>query len=227
MRKCGDRLMKREQHSDRTWIPMNDVCMMTGKSSEEIRAIVERGSGIQAKKVIDNDHELWLIHKDTVKRINDGDIDSLCCQYLEGAEKKRASSSLDDQVIGIVTEVYEKQRKELMRERDQALQGLMMYRYKYEELDRQFRLLPAPPDMVKSRMEDLKRSQQEKDEALVRAQEILKKAHAAYGQYKASMCQLKAKLAEEERAKEAYRIQWELAQGELELPWWKRLFGRK
>jgi hypothetical protein len=45
--------------------------------------------------------------------------------------------------------------------------------------------------------------------------------------YKASIVDLKSKLAEEERAREAYRIQWELAQAELKKPWWKKMFGMK
>ena len=42
-----------------------------------------------------------------------------------------------------------------------------------------------------------------------------------------SRYQLKFKLQEEEHAKEAFRIQWELAQADLKRPWWKKLFGVK
>jgi hypothetical protein len=71
----------------------------------------------------------------------------------------------------------------------------------------------------------LMKENEEKTLAVERAQEILKKARVAYDQYKTSIVELKTKLADEERIKEAYRIQWEQAQAELKKPWWKKLLG--
>lgn len=71
-------------------------------------------------------------------------------------------------MITLPLEYYEKQQKE----RDQALQGLMMYRYKFEEAERQLKLLPAPVEMVNSRLEELERQLQKKELELQRERSL-------------------------------------------------------
>jgi hypothetical protein len=125
------------------------------------------------------------------------------------------------ELVNIVSlDRYEAMRKELENEREQALHGLMMYRYKFEELEQKIKLLPAPPEIVTQELE-------KKAQALAQAEKILEEAQENQKRYIEAMNDLKAKLQEEEQAKEAIRAQWELAQAELSRPWWKKLFGVK
>ncbi len=117
--------------------------------------------------------------------------------------------------VVLPAEIYMQHQKE----RDSLMQGLMMYRYKYEELDRQVKVLPAPPEIVT-------RELNEKAAALARAEKILVEAQETQQRYAEALDELKAKLREEAHAKEAYRIQWEAARAELNRPWWQKI-GRK
>lgn len=191
---------------------------------QAIRVMIKRRKELKAKKIMDNNRELWLIHRDTVNLLCTGDGDQIT---TPDHHDSRATSVDHQAVITTVAELFERQRKEIMQERDQALQGLMMYRYKFEELDRQLRMLPAPPEVVNSKLQELEQERQHKSEALAQAQKILKQAQEVKERYKGAMQELKAKLQEEERAKEALRVQWEQAQAELKRPWWKKIFGKK
>jgi hypothetical protein len=87
-------------------------------------------------------------------------------------------------------------------------------------LDRQVKLLPAPPEIITQELE-------QKAQALAQAEKILEEAQENQKRYIEAVNNLKMKLQEEEKAKEALRVQWELAQAELSRPWWKKLFGIK
>jgi predicted nucleic acid-binding Zn-ribbon protein len=76
---------------------------------------------------------------------------------------ENSPTSKSEHVITLPVEYYERQQKE----RDELVQGLMMYRYKFEELDRQVRLLPAPVETIPVKLA-------EKDQALQRSQEAIK-----------------------------------------------------
>jgi hypothetical protein len=108
----------------------------------------------------------------------------------------QCSTSHPGQVITLPVEVIVQQQKE----RDQALQGMMMYRYKFEEAEKQLRLLSAPPEIVASKLTELEHTLQQKDQ----------EAWAAI-----AMLELELRAA-----KEAIEIQ-------RALPWWKRMFGTK
>lgn len=56
----------------------------------------------------------------------------------------------DRPVVTLPVEFYAQQQKE----HEQALTGMMMYRWKYEELDRQVKLLPAPVEVVPSMVQE-------------------------------------------------------------------------
>lgn len=197
------------------WLTVKQVSNITGKSVDAIRMLLHRKKLSNVKKVNNGgQREQWLIHRDTVNLLHNG--------YVTEAEQdvmhNESITELHNSNV-IPLEYHDGKLKEWQQERDNLLQGLMMYRYKFEDLERQVKLLPAPPEAVTKEL-------QEKDAALQRAQEILKKAKESYDQYKVSMQQLKERLAEEERAREAYRIQWELAQAELKKPWWKKLWKK-
>ena len=117
--------------------------------------------------------------------------------------------------VNLVTiEYYDQQRERWERERTQLEQGVMMYRYKFEEMDRQIKALPAPPEYVKAKIEELEQSL--KDEAVAKEQ---------------ALQQLRDKLEEEERLKEEIRVEKERLSAEYEYErrrsWWKKLWGMR
>jgi hypothetical protein len=238
---------------DREWITLQEASRITGKRASSLRAAIQRGKYDRIKKRRNKKGEYWLIHKDELaKEIGDpdrgtdgsrstgseADRDHEIAEKVDGnGHRQDIGDLLGDRVIAIPVEYYEQQQKE----HDNLLQGLMMYRYKFEELDRQVKLLPAPPDIIakdfqqkvealqlqEEKVKELEDDRHQKAQALTQAQKILQQAQEVKDRYKASIVDLKAKLAEEERAREAYKIQWELAQAELNKPWWKKLFGMK
>lgn len=111
----------------------------------------------------------------------------------------------EEKVITMPVEYFEEQ----LKSHDHLLQGMMMYRHKFEELDRQLKSLSAPPIDVKTRIEELEKelieSTREKNEALAR---------------------LRQKLEEEEKLREDLKTEWETILSRLEKPWWKRLSER-
>ncbi len=118
------------------------------------------------------------------------------------------------QVITLPAEIFLQQQKE----RDELMQGMMMYRYKFEELERRMRLLPAPVETVSTILQENEAKLQEKAAALAQAQNIIQQAQVTQKQYEEAVVQLKQKLEEEETAKEELRAQFEKAT----LPLWKK-----
>jgi hypothetical protein len=191
---------------DGQWVTLQEASEITGKSINALRLLVKRKKFDHIKKVTGKGHGYWLIRKDSIAEavIQDQSSDQTTqCDW----------SDRTIQPVMIPLERYE-------AERDRLMQGMMMYRYKFEELDRQVKLLPAPPDMMS-------RELQEKAAALAQAEKILNEAKEAQKHHTEAMLELKAKLQEEERAKEAFRLQWEQAMEEAKKPWWKKLFGAK
>jgi hypothetical protein len=216
------------------WLTLKEASVITGKSINALTLLINRKKIDRVRKVKGKGGGKWLIHKDSLHLLME--LTLLPCQSQEYNRVNTLSEATeyDRATVSIPLEHYDKKRDEWDRERDRLTQGIMMYQYKLEEYERKLKLLPAPPEVVTSKLQEQEIMLQTKDqairqkeEALARAQEILKKAKESYDQYKASMVELKAKLVEEERTREAYRIQWELAQAELKRPWWKKLFGMK
>jgi len=197
------------------WLTIGEVSEQTGKSTAAVRMWIKRrttkGEHVRVKKERGRHCESWLIHSSEI-----GD--------LTGREQAESSGERMPELVNIISlDRYEAMRKELENEREQAMQGLMMYRYKFEELDRQVRLLPAPPEVMATKLSEF----EEKAAALAQAQMIIQQAQETQKDYEETMAQLKLKLQEEEQAKENFRIQWELAHEELKRPWWKKIFGIK
>jgi flagellar biosynthesis GTPase FlhF len=166
-----------------------------------------KGEHVQVKKERGKRGETWLIHPSEVNALSEHDP-----AVVKGEQE-------GERVNTVSLDRYDAMRKEVEQERDQALQGLMMYRYKYEEMDRQMKLLPAPPEVVTSKLQEL----EEKAKTLDQAQRILKQAQEMKEKYKASMIELKTKLQEEEKVKAELITQLEQ---ERKRPWWQRLWKR-
>jgi hypothetical protein len=127
------------------WVSLKEASSLTGKSMTALRVMIKRGKGIRAKKIQDNNREYWFIHRDELKELRSASHFSGDDHDEYDHDEPRAVPH-SGEVMSMMYDMLERQRKEMTRERDQILQGLMMYRYKYEELDRQVKALPAPPD---------------------------------------------------------------------------------
>lgn len=199
--------------SDKEWITLKEASKITGRSIQALRLLINRKRIDKVKKVQDNGPGYWLINKDALQQISMISMDDKNTYQQDTSHTYQVPS----QVISIPIEYYGQQQKE----RDQLQAGLMMYRYKFEELDRQMKLLPAPVEVVSTKLKEQESMLQTKDLALARAQEILDKAREDYDQYKTAIVELKEKLQEEERTKAELRQQLEM---ELR-PWWKKILG--
>ena len=195
------------------WVTVQEASEIIGRSENAVRLLVKRGKFDQLRKVRNKGRGYWVIHRDSIDKLVNSDQ-----LVIETNQSDRSYQTNQDHFIPL--NHYEEQRKLWLEERDQLTQGLMMYRYKFEELDKQIRMLPAPPETITKELEF-------KTTALDQAHEILKHAQDTQKYYDEAMAQLILNLQEEEHAKEAFKIQWELAQAALKRPWWKKLFGMK
>jgi hypothetical protein len=205
--------------NDGQWLTLQEASDVTGRSVNALRMMIKRKKLSRILKTKGKRGDEWVIHQEAVHDLGHADLGQTRVVDQGGQDDLGQSG----QTVTIPAELYVQQQKE----RDQAVQGLIMYRYKFEELDKQLRMLPAPPEVVTSKLQEIEQDRQQKAEALAQAQKILRQAQEVKERYKASLIELRAKLQEEEMAKEALRIQWELAQAELSRPWWKKLFGVK
>jgi len=201
---------------DREWLTIKEASRITGKSINALTILVNRRKVDRIRKV----EGKWLIHKDSIATLSMLDRATGTTDSPTGSDSMSTLSGptgSDSTGVIIPLEHYEKKRDEWLTERDRLQAGLMMYRYKFEEIEHKMRLLPAPPEMVARELED-------KAAALVQAEKILDEAKETQKTYAEAMEKLRAKLLEEEYAKEAFRLQWE---AELNRPWWKKIFNKR
>lgn len=206
------------------WLTIKEASEITGRSINALTILVNRRKIDRIRKV----NGKWHIHRDSVINLSGKDRTTGLSSDHDRIDDRMAATGSDRAIPTIPLEHYENKRDEWDRERDRLQTGLMMYRYKFEELEQQVRLLPAPVEIVakvlvekEAKVDELQQNLQDKDLALARAQEILDKAREDYDQYKTAIVELKGKLQEEERTKAELRQQLEI---ELR-PWWKKLLG--
>jgi uncharacterized coiled-coil DUF342 family protein len=150
------------RNSNGEWLTVKQVSNVTGKSVNAIRMLLHRRKLDNVKKINNGgQREQWLIHKDTMMKLHNSDVtETLQDEMHNGCITKVHNSDV------ISLEYHDSKMKEWLQERDQLQAGLMMYRYKYEELDRQVKLLPAPVEVVTSRMPELETRVKELEAAL-------------------------------------------------------------
>lgn len=148
------------------WLTIGEVSERTGKSTAAVRMWIKRrtikGEQVRVKKERGKHCESWLIHSSEIAD-------------LTRRDSAESSGERKGEFVNIISlDRYEAMRKELENEREQALQGLMMYRYKFEELDRQVKMLPAPVEIIPARLTELEKRATENEQALTRSQETIK-----------------------------------------------------
>ncbi len=157
-------------------------------------------------------------------------------------------------VASIPLDHYEQKQKEWSQERDRLIQGILLYRYRCEDLTNKMKALPAPPEYIQTRVLDLEKQLRTestaKEEALsnigrhleeVRSenQKMREVYEAQLGETKRSMDDMRQRLHKEEEEKTAAEKRLEDREEELlaliaekeealtaaRKPWWKKMMG--
>jgi len=147
------------------WITLSEASALTGRSMDYFRTQIRRHKLTQVKKVKGKRGDEWVINREAVHDLGQAD------------QARQINADQPDQQPGQMITLPMEFYAEQLKERDQALQGLMMYRYKFEEMERQVRLLPAPVEVVTSKLTEMEQKLSELDEkelALTYSQETIK-----------------------------------------------------
>jgi len=220
------------------WLTLKEASNITGRSVHTIRMFIKRNENVKAKKTRQKGRECWVLHREEVHKLTSQNKDSV--------NDSHEGSQLGEHVNLISFETYTQHRNEWDKQRSQLEQGLMMYRFKFEELDRKLKLLPAPAEIVIHELEELQEQAnrlKDTEDTLQATQDKLQDTHTACQKAEeernAIIVQMKAKDAiqaelegdkrqAEERAEELQKEKEELEarlEEERRRPWWKKLFG--
>jgi hypothetical protein len=159
---------------DREWLTLQEAARLTGKSSSALRGAIQRRKLEKVKKETGAIGEYWLIHKDELSKLSSSRPAQPGTRPAgNGADEPRENQAIIEDVeyefedegapmsangtwVNMVTlEYYDAQRDKWERERSNLEQGIMMYRYKYEELEQRLKVLPAPPELVSYKVGEL------------------------------------------------------------------------
>lgn len=152
------------------WLTLQEASRITGKSINALTLLISRGKIDRSKKIVGRGKGKWLIHRDSIGLTSADDR----LKDQDRTEPGQTERSTDRSDPAIPLHYFDSKMKEWTEERDRLQAGLLMYRYKFEELDRQIRLLPAPVESIPSKMTELEQKTAEKDLALQRSQETIK-----------------------------------------------------
>jgi chromosome segregation ATPase len=213
---------------------LQEASEITGLKVQTIRMRIKSGK-LEAFKNPSKHGEAWLIKPQSLREIEK--IDNIGLKVQEGSKMNPSSlnpSSLRGELQEPLIEAY-KEHITTLKGTLQNFEGLlttfqqrvMNLEVEKAEMENKLNLLPAPPEVVTKELQEKDQALQQKATALAQAEKIVEEARETQKRYIEAMEELKAKLLEEERVKEAYRAQWEGAQAELSRPWWKKLFGVK
>lgn len=145
-----------------TWITFAELGARTRKTSSAVRMWVTRrrakGDSVLVKKERGKRGDIWYIHSSEAKAFMERD--GLLVQGAGVQEQQ------PEQVNTLTLEYYDGQRKEWLRERDELMSGLLMYRNKYEALERLMHLLPAPVEELPAVLREKEAILQEREHRL-------------------------------------------------------------
>jgi len=149
------------EYKNKEWLTLKEASEITGKTKGALRVAIHRKQFVRIKKNIEKGHETWLIHKDEL-------VDDIVHVRTDmyGVQNERTVRVQSTKVNLITLEHYDKAREEWSTQRTHLEQGIMMYRFKFEELDRKLKLLPAPVETVVYEIEEKKKTLAEIQEKL-------------------------------------------------------------
>ena len=160
--------MVSEVGKNEKWISLKDLSEMSGRSINAVRLLIHRGKIKDVRKLKGRGHGEWLIRRESLEEFMSDEIsDNLNAQEI--SDEMTTLKSQEDSMPVIPLEYFDSRQREWMEERDKLQAGLMMYRYKFEESERRMKLLPAPAEVVGSRIEELERTIRDQAADLERA----------------------------------------------------------
>jgi len=140
------------EHNNKEWLTLKEASEIMGKTTGALRLAIHRKEFVRIKKNIEKGHEIWLIHKDEIVK----DIAHVRTDMCDAQNESTVCAQ--GALVGLIPlEHYDKARDEWSTQRAHLEQGIMMYRFKFEELDRKLKLLPAPVETVIYEMEEKKK----------------------------------------------------------------------
>ncbi len=156
------------------WLTLKEAGKRTGKSPDAVRSWIRRKTQSTDSVRIKKNGKKWLIHRDELLNISERDNE---VRPLNISTEQATEFTTDN--IPIPLEYYEKKRKEWESEKTELIrtyeQGLMMYRFKFEELDRKLKLLPAPVEVIAHEFEKVKVELDNKEQELSEVNNQLQK----------------------------------------------------
>jgi predicted RNase H-like nuclease (RuvC/YqgF family) len=206
------------------WVTLKEASKTTGKSLNAIRMLVHRKkiSSDRIKKVTDNGRNYWMVHRDALNLIYNSSMSSDICNsdILQPVTPVICQDNMSDICQDSIPIYYHDQKlKEWQQERDSLMQGLMMYRYKFEELDRQMRLLPAPVENIPAKLSEL----ESKAAELAEKDQVLRESQDAIQDLETSAAEKDQSLA---RSQETIKALEEALHREKQRSWWDRLWKK-
>jgi len=217
-------------------LTLQEASEITGIKVQTLRSRIKRGA-LKGFKKGSQFGEVWYVKADSIKALTGLEHDRLKVLkfnsenplnenpsqgVLNSAEPLIRAKEEQIQTLQKMSTELEKHNttlNEVLRVFQSRIQNLETEK---AEIEGKLKLLPAPLEIIPSKLDEL----EEKTAALSMAENIIQQAQETQKQYEAEMAELKQKLQEEEHAKEAFRIQWELSQAELKRPWWQKFWKR-
>lgn len=130
------------------WLSLKEISDITEKSPSFIDFLVSTGHIQKIREISHDDYSFTLIHRDMIPLIISSE------EVADAHAGSDGTGSRDAARGSIPCEYYDLKLQEWMKERDRLIQGLMMYRYKFEEIEKQMKLLPAPPEIMQKKLSE-------------------------------------------------------------------------
>lgn len=137
------------------WLTLSEASNIIGKSTDSLRKMIKRGKLSRVKKIPGERGKQWVIHRDEVEGWTRPDK-----THVQGGQTDQTNTG---QINVISVEHYDKQREKWEEEKSGLVQGMLMYRWKFEELDRKLKLFPAPVEVVALEFDKVKSDLHEKE----------------------------------------------------------------
>lgn len=162
------------------WLTLQEASKISGRSVNALTILINRGKLDRSRKVNGKGHGKWLIHRDSLQKMMEFDLSvnlSTAQESSSHTTAQKGQTGQESSEPSIPLSHYEKKRDEWQEERDRLQAGLLMYRYKFEELDRQMKMLPAPVEIIPAKLSELEAQAAEladNKQTIVRSQETIK-----------------------------------------------------
>lgn len=194
------------------WLTIKEVSNRTGKTPASIRMLIKRGKIVRIREEHHYGRKYWVIHKD--------ECELLGTQENEDVRTPNSMRTVTEHEISIPFETYDLQRKQWENEKSELIrtyeQGLMMYRFKFEEIDRRLKLLPAPVEVIAHEFEKVKSDLEDKEETLRTTQGELHQVNQALQKLELERRDLENTLQTEQKSREEVISEREALSSEID-----------